>query len=609
MGMWKTVLLASGVSAGLGLIVWMAVREVTLGRKVAVGAAFGVVILVFGVFLPSENVLLLNQGWYYEKPADLEAAVANTRGRQILFHREGVNASVSVTRQQGYVVLRMQGKPDASNNPFDLPAQFLVGHLPALFAPEGARAALIGYGSGTSASSLMAHSHIKSLDILEIEQAAFEASPYFEFLNRGILKDPRVRVIVEDGRTHLTYTPKQYDVIVSYPSNPSIAGASNLFTADFYRLVRERLTPSGVFLGWMQLYDVSEESFWAVAASLMDVFPHVAVFQVGGHVLFLASPQPVQLPWETYLARSSAPAIQEALQRLDFQDPAEVLAHFVTMESHLEGLVKDFPRRSTDDNVWLEHQMARESLLHARRTHIPIVFRLYPPELQFRRLIPGAPLERIMPKILRHVARRDALRQMWLIWSKVWEKLLAQWKAEAAEPDAGASEEAFRNRIHEAVIHLERTPRLGAETLSAAEPHIKEAFALTPEIPRVRLAYGSFLFLSQDFDAAKEILESIPPQAVNDYYYHARVLMAGIAVQEENVEEALHYLEEAFSMNPCYPDAIYGMASMLLAHPEVEVPERLKRLAELYHPEREDLHRMIALLPAAPGAQRGEPAR
>jgi hypothetical protein len=608
-GMWRTVLLASGVSVGLGLLVWMAVREVALGPRIATGIAFGVVILVFGVFLPREDVLGLNQGWYYEKPADLEAAMAIKRGQQILFYREGVNASISVTREQGQVVFRTQGKPDASSTSFDVTLQFLVGHLPALFAPEGARAAFVGYGTGMSAGVLLAHPHIESLDIIEIERAALEASPYFEFLNRGVLEDPRARVIVEDARTHLTYTPERYDIVMSYPSNPSIAGVSNLYTVDFYRLVRERLTPSGVFLSWLQLYNISEQSFLTVVASLLEVFPHVAVFQNAGHVLFLASPQPVQLPWETYLERSSAPAVQEVLQRLDFQDPAEVLAHFVGMESALRASVEGISQRSTDDNVWLEHRMARESLLHARQTHLSIVPQLCPPKSQIQQLLSDAPLGAVMSKVLRHIARQEDLRHMWVLWSETWEKLLAQWKAEAAEPDAGASEEAFRDRIHEAVAHLERTPPLGAETRSVAEPHVKEAFALAPGIPRVRLAYGSFLVLSQDFGAAKEILESIPPHTVNDYYYHARMLLARIAQAEENVEETLNYLEEALSINPCLPDAMYGMAGVQFSHPGLKAPEHLKRLAELYHPEREDLHKMIALLSAAPGAQRGELVR
>jgi hypothetical protein len=525
--------------------------------------------------------------------------MATRRGQQLLFYREGVNASISVTQNQGRIFLRTQGKPDASNNPFDQPVQFLVGHLPALFAPEDARAAFIGYGSGMGAGTLMAHPHIKSLDILEIEQAVFEASPYFEFINRGVLEDPRVRVIVEDGRTHLTYTPEEYDVIVSIPSNPSIAGVSNLFTEDFYRLVRERLTPSGVFLGWMQIFDVSEESFLAVAASLTDVFPHTAVFQASGHVLFfLASPQPIQLPWETYLERSSVPVVQEALRRLDFQDPAEVLAHFVGMESALEASLEGVSQRSTDDNVWLEHRMAQDSFSHVQKIFLRgFTPRLYPSRTQIPQLVPGAPLEAVMPKLLRHVARRESLQQMRFFWSEIWEKLLAQWKAEAAEPDAGMLlEESFRERVYEAVAHLERTPPLGAETLSAAEPHLKEALELAPEIPRVRLAYGSFLFMSQDFGAAKEILESIPPLTANDYYYHARMLLGGIAQQEENVQEALNRLEEALSMNPCHPDAMYKMVAMLHRHPGPEVPERLKHLAELHHPERKDLHRMMALL-------------
>jgi tetratricopeptide (TPR) repeat protein len=594
-GMWKTVLLASGVSVGLGLLVWLAVREVALLPKAALAAASVVVVVVFAGAVPAENRLLLNQGWYYKKQINPDTALCNAQAHQLLFYREGVNASISVTRHEGFISLRTQGKPDASNGPPDLFNQFLGGHLPALFAPEGARAAFVGYGSGMAVSALMAHPHIASLDIVEIEQAVLDASPYFEFINHGALRDPRVRTIVEDARTHLTYTPSEYDVIVSIPSNPSVAGVSNLYTVDFYRLVRERLTPSGVFLGWMQLYHISEEVLWTAAASLLEVFPHVAVFQPSRHVMFLASQQPIQVPWETYLARSSAPAVERGLRLLDFREPMEVLAHFVGTESVLEASLKGVSQRNTDDNVWLEHQMARELPVH---THGNLLMaRLYPPRTQIRRLLPDAPLGTVMPKALRNSARREATSET-ARWSKVWKVLMAQWEAETAEPTALAAEESSRKDTRAAAAHMERVPdHLVLEDTHRYEPYIKQAFELAPELPEVRLVYGNFLFLREDLDGAKQVLEKIPPHRIYPFYYYAQLTLAKIAQKQGNFGKALEHIEEAVSVNPCKPSGGHAMVDVLKQYPNRRAAERLRRVAALYHPEDDDLRRKMAALP------------
>ncbi|NIM62694.1 MAG: hypothetical protein GTO30_13945, partial [Acidobacteria bacterium] len=66
---------------------------------------------------------------------------------------------------------------------------------------------------------------------------------WFEEVNGGVLGDPRVRVIVADGRLHLALTGERYDVIVFEPSNPWIAGIGDLYTREAFAHVRERLAP------------------------------------------------------------------------------------------------------------------------------------------------------------------------------------------------------------------------------------------------------------------------------------------------------------------------------------------------------------------------------
>src|SRR2546427_1660597 len=47
-------------------------------------------------------------------------------------------------------------------------------------------------------------------------------------------------LVVNDARNHLLVTKERYDVIVSEPSNPWVAGAASLFTRDFFDLAARR---------------------------------------------------------------------------------------------------------------------------------------------------------------------------------------------------------------------------------------------------------------------------------------------------------------------------------------------------------------------------------
>ena len=57
----------------------------------------------------------------------------------------------------------------------------------------------------------------------------------------------RVELVVDDARNYLLATAREFDVIISEPSNPWITGASNLFTKEYFELGRSHLRRHGIF--------------------------------------------------------------------------------------------------------------------------------------------------------------------------------------------------------------------------------------------------------------------------------------------------------------------------------------------------------------------------
>jgi hypothetical protein len=161
------------------------------------------------------------------------------------------------------------------------------------------------------------------------------------------LSDPRVHVHLNDARGALVLTERRYDAIVSQPSHPWTAGASHLYTREFFALVRERLAPGGVFVQWIELNYVDEPLLRSLVATLVDVFPNVRVYRpvYRSGVLFVSSDAP--LPIEETAARAIA-ASPDTFASAGVQAPEDVAAA-IALDEEGSRKFSAGARLSTDD--------------------------------------------------------------------------------------------------------------------------------------------------------------------------------------------------------------------------------------------------------------------
>lgn len=242
---------------------------------------------------PWDRPLLASGAYMYAPyvPKDLDLITQLTAGT-LLYYREGAAATVSVKRLTGTRSLAIDGKTDASNRS-DMLTQKVIAHLPLLLHENPKTVFIIGMGSGVTLGSALRHP-IERADVVEISPEVVEASRHFAAENRHALDDPRSHLIVADGRSHLQLSTVQYDVIVSEPSNPWIAGVAALFTREFFEAARHRLAPGGVMCQWANIYNISDRDLRSIAATFTSVFPHGTVWLVGENdALFVASESPL----------------------------------------------------------------------------------------------------------------------------------------------------------------------------------------------------------------------------------------------------------------------------------------------------------------------------
>jgi spermidine synthase len=250
-------------------------------------AALAAAVALAIAFVPPWDRALLASGAYKYAPyiggADLDAVL---RAGTLVYYKEGAAGTVSVRDLNGTRSLSIDGKVDASNAG-DMLTQRLLGLLPVLIHGRAQEIAVIGLGSGVTVASALAAGGVRHADVVEISPEVVEASRLFDKENGRVLERPDVRLIVGDGRSHLLLTPKRYDVIVSEPSNPWMAGVATLFTREFFEAARTRLRPGGLLCQWAHTYDIQPDDLRSIVATFASVFPQGSMWLVGGGDLLL----------------------------------------------------------------------------------------------------------------------------------------------------------------------------------------------------------------------------------------------------------------------------------------------------------------------------------
>lgn len=255
------------------------------------------------------------------------------RGRRIPFYTDDPNSTVSVmeSRSPAGVVdhaIATNGKPDSSLL-VDYPTMALAALVPLLFAEGAEQAFVIGYGTGVTVGELGTLESMRRVVVAEISPGVIEAAPWFEAGNQGALRNPKTEIQISDAYRALLRSEDRYDVIVSEPSNPWVTGVEMLFSQEFLRAARDRLTPGGVYCQWFHLYENDPAVVELVLRTYASVFDHVAVwYALGPDLLLLGFDDPAEaLDLERLRDRADRADMARALRRAGVKDLPSLLAH------------------------------------------------------------------------------------------------------------------------------------------------------------------------------------------------------------------------------------------------------------------------------------------
>ncbi len=284
----------------------------------------------------------------------------------------------------------------SATNPRNQRYMRLFAYLPLALRPEARDALLICYGCGVTADALLHGPDIKRVDIVDISKEVFGLADFYSGINySNPLRDPRVHAFVQDGRFFLQASREQYDIITGEPPPPKVAGAVNLYTEQFFALMKSRLKENGIATFWLPLNQMRVEEAKAILRAFHNVFPNTLVWASADQQWIMmgingpgrpVTKEELQQLW-------SGPA-GEGLRRIGVEVPEQLAALFLMDAEEIDRITRNvapltdnYPKRLSDAG-WSEEANYNftspymdASAAEYRFTWSPVMNRIWPEDL------------------------------------------------------------------------------------------------------------------------------------------------------------------------------------------------------------------------------------
>jgi spermidine synthase len=329
---------AGSLAAGYLLLPWLGMQTaavVLVGLAAAAIAPLWLAGASRAPVLGAAVVAVVGIGAWLLLPADyvLRRALAVPPGDRVLTTSEGATEVIAVVEATRGRALLTNGHAMSSTAVLDQRYMRALAHVPLLSMDAPRRVLVIGFGVGNTVHAATLHRSVERVDVAELSAHVLGHAEYFRDATGDVLRHPKVAVHLNDGRQHLQMTaPGTYDLVTLEPPPIAHAGVSALYSREFYRLVRSRLTAGGFVSQWLPAYQVPGASSLAMARAFLDVFPAAVLLSGTQAELLLvgtAGPRVEIDPGRLRVALDRSPEVSADLARLDLGSPRDIVGSFV----------------------------------------------------------------------------------------------------------------------------------------------------------------------------------------------------------------------------------------------------------------------------------------
>jgi spermidine synthase len=338
LGSQKSLMLIASLNLMLGVLLFLQGPYLSSVLRRGMAVAFAVVIVFVNVAVPDN---LLDRFF-------MRDSVGNRNIKKLLFFEEGLTDTVAVF-QDNYGMLDPDAKRLITNgismsasNVIASRYMKLFAHVPILLLDSIEQDVLVVcFGTGQTTGAAGIHPRVRSVDSLDLSPSVFRAGHVFAKENHDALNNPKVNIVLQDGRNHLLTTGKKYDVITSEPPPPRTAFTVNLYTKEYYELTKSRLKPGGIVAQWIPLHSQGEKEVAMHFKTFRSVFPYaIAWMSVANEILIIGSDQPIELDFEKLKDRLEEPVIKKAMAEIEIENVYSFLSNIWFLEDEIKAVAE-----------------------------------------------------------------------------------------------------------------------------------------------------------------------------------------------------------------------------------------------------------------------------
>jgi len=242
------------------------------------------------------------------------------------------------------------------------------------------RALVICYGAGVTAGAVLDIPALESLDVVELSRDIVATSDWIYAPDRHPLHDPRVRLHVEDGRYFLEASRERFDLITGEPPPPRTPGAVNIYTREYFGLIRDRLAEGGMATYWLPVARPDPGTdVHTIVRAFCDVFDDCSLWNATPFDLMLAGTRRATGPIApaAFAEAWRQPRLAARLHEIGFEQPEQIGATFLGDAAYLRDLTARTPPLTDDFPQRLRPASDRPSLSDPRYRFDPSVTALY----------------------------------------------------------------------------------------------------------------------------------------------------------------------------------------------------------------------------------------
>ncbi|HXC99164.1 MAG TPA: fused MFS/spermidine synthase [Verrucomicrobiae bacterium] len=349
LGIQKSFFFASLLYGGAGLALLAHGRKADRRGMAWAAAAYAGAVLLFLTVLPSN----LCQRVFLATSFNL------ARHTDILFYREGRTGTAILTsnRVDHCKAVYINGVAEVPLLYADQLCFKMLGDLGPMLHPHPDNVLMICFGGGIAAGATTCLPEVKSLTVVDLESSVVEGAGLLARENNNLLQNPKLHVVIDDGRNYIMTAHRRWPVIITDSTHPKTSDSWVLYTQEFYRQVRDHLTDDGVFVQWVPRHGLSIAEYKTILRTFESVFPHASLWVNEGmeeqgqfvtYTLLVATPQPLNIDVSQLQERLNAAPVRSDLEPYGLHTPAGFLDAYLCAEDTLQHWVGEGPV-NTDD--------------------------------------------------------------------------------------------------------------------------------------------------------------------------------------------------------------------------------------------------------------------